>query len=110
MSVNLRAIDALIAPKIVDVSLLKFNFDASLLFVGLSGLSLAKNMDALQITCDSVYQICKNNAMCTESLKPVIQYCDFHMCNQNACLDALQTFYRFSNEDYTLDVAFCVCK
>lgn len=77
---------------------------------GLSGLSLAKNMDALQITCDSVYQMCKSNAMCSEALKPVIKYCDFHMCNQNACLDALQTFYRLSNEDFTLDVAFCVCK
>ncbi|XP_055322734.1 uncharacterized protein LOC129578351 isoform X1 [Sitodiplosis mosellana] len=75
----------------------------------LSTFSLAKNIDSLQITCDSVYQICKSNAACSEALKPVIQYCDFHICNQNACLDALQAFYRLSNEDFTLDIAFCVC-
>ena len=77
---------------------------------GLSTFSLAKNIDSLQITCDSVYQICKSNAACSEALQPVVQYCDFHICNQNACLDALQSFYRQSNEDFTLDIAFCVCK
>lgn len=87
-----------------------WKFHRSFHILGLSGLSLAKNIEALQITCDSVYQMCKGNAQCSDALKPVIQYCDFHMCNQNACLDALQTFYRISNEDFTLDVAFCVCK
>lgn len=63
-----------------------------------------------QLTCDSVYQTCKDDSVCAGALRPVITSCDFHTCNRNACLDALQQFYRYSNEDFTLDIAFCVCK
>lgn len=63
-----------------------------------------------QSTCHTALDACKENLSCQSSVQPVLMHCDLHRCNRNACMDALQSFYRASHEDLSLDVAFCLCK
>uniref|UniRef100_A0A1B0CRK1 GDNF/GAS1 domain-containing protein n=2 Tax=Lutzomyia longipalpis TaxID=7200 RepID=A0A1B0CRK1_LUTLO len=63
-----------------------------------------------QSTCHIVLEACREDPSCSSSLQPVLQHCENHRCNRNACMDALQTFYRAQHEDLSLDIAFCLCK
>lgn len=63
-----------------------------------------------QSTCHTALDACREDPSCSSSIQPVLMHCDLHRCNRNACMDALQSFYRTSHEDLSLDVAFCLCK
>ncbi|KAJ6639425.1 GDNF family receptor alpha-like, partial [Pseudolycoriella hygida] len=63
-----------------------------------------------QSTCHTALDACREDPSCATSVEPVLMHCDLHRCNRNACMDALQSFYRASHEDLSLDVAFCLCK
>lgn len=63
-----------------------------------------------QSTCHTALDACREDPSCSASIQPVLMHCDLHRCNRNACMDALQAFYRTSHEDLSLDVAFCLCK
>ncbi|XP_055716353.1 uncharacterized protein LOC129810103 isoform X4 [Phlebotomus papatasi] len=63
-----------------------------------------------QSTCHIVLEACREDPSCSSSLQPVLLHCENHRCNRNACMEALQTFYRAQHEDLSLDIAFCLCK
>ncbi|GAB0094871.1 glial cell line-derived neurotrophic family receptor-like, isoform E [Sergentomyia squamirostris] len=63
-----------------------------------------------QSTCHIVLEACREDTSCSSSLQPVLLHCENHRCNRNACMEALQTFYRAQHEDLSLDIAFCLCK
>ncbi|KAG4075847.1 hypothetical protein HA402_003673, partial [Bradysia odoriphaga] len=80
-----------------------------------TGGNMEKHQSRFQIkpkrsTCHTALDACREDPSCATSVEPVLMHCDLHRCNRNACMDALQSFYRASHEDLSLDVAFCLCK
>ncbi|XP_059470953.1 uncharacterized protein LOC132193967 isoform X4 [Neocloeon triangulifer] len=65
---------------------------------------------SFQSTCHLALDMCNNNYNCRSALLPVLQYCDASRCARDACMAALQTFYRAVDLKWSLEVAFCLCK
>ncbi|TMW44786.1 hypothetical protein DOY81_010134, partial [Sarcophaga bullata] len=63
-----------------------------------------------QSTCHTALDTCREDPSCLSSLQPMLQHCEMHRCNRNACMTSLQAFYKGPHEDLNLDVAFCLCK
>uniref|UniRef100_A0A1I8P409 GDNF/GAS1 domain-containing protein n=1 Tax=Stomoxys calcitrans TaxID=35570 RepID=A0A1I8P409_STOCA len=63
-----------------------------------------------QSTCHTALDTCRDDPSCASSLQPMLQHCEMHRCNRNACMTSLQAFYKGPHEDLNLDVAFCLCK
>ena len=47
---------------------------------------------------------------CKRLMDGVLATCDPNQCNQEACKDNLQKFYRNAETKWAMDVAFCLCK
>nr|CAD7196644.1 unnamed protein product [Timema douglasi] len=69
---------------------------------------LPKNF-SYQSTCHLALDICNNNYSCRMSLQPVLHHCDQSQCNREACMEALQNFYRNAELKWSLEIAFCLC-
>ncbi|CAB3367243.1 Hypothetical predicted protein [Cloeon dipterum] len=65
---------------------------------------------SFQSTCHLALDMCNNNYNCRSALLPVLQYCDASRCARDACMAAMQTFYRSVDLKWSLEVAFCLCK
>lgn len=63
-----------------------------------------------QSTCHLALDMCNNNYNCRLALQPVLQYCELSRCTRDACMAALQNFYRSTELKWSLEVAFCLCK
>ncbi|XP_037912486.1 uncharacterized protein LOC119652430 isoform X2 [Hermetia illucens] len=63
-----------------------------------------------QSTCHTALDACREDSSCLASLQPMLIHCELHRCNRNACMSALQSFYKGPHEDLSLDIAFCLCK
>ncbi|XP_046425961.1 uncharacterized protein LOC124182566 isoform X2 [Neodiprion fabricii] len=64
----------------------------------------------LSSTCHQAYTSCSNDPDCKTALQPVLNHCDLGNCARNACMDALQQFYRTASEAHTMEIAFCLCR
>ncbi|XP_046745350.1 uncharacterized protein LOC124410782 isoform X2 [Diprion similis] len=64
----------------------------------------------LSSTCHQAYASCGNDPDCKTALQPVLNHCDLGSCARNACMDALQQFYRTATEAHTMEIAFCLCR
>ncbi|XP_046619695.1 uncharacterized protein LOC124304935 isoform X1 [Neodiprion virginianus] len=64
----------------------------------------------LSSTCHQAYTSCSNDPDCKTALQPVLNNCDLGNCARNACMDALQQFYRTASEAHTMEIAFCLCR
>ncbi|XP_021922539.1 uncharacterized protein LOC110831160 isoform X2 [Zootermopsis nevadensis] len=65
---------------------------------------------SFQSTCHLALELCSGNFSCKLALQPVLRFCDSNRCNREACMDALQNFYRTVDLKWSLEIAFCLCK
>ncbi|XP_035782905.1 uncharacterized protein LOC118461558 isoform X1 [Anopheles albimanus] len=63
-----------------------------------------------QSTCHLALDSCRADQVCSLALKTVLMHCDQHRCHRNACMDSLQSFYKSTADDLSLDIAFCLCR
>ncbi|XP_076064663.1 uncharacterized protein LOC143038872 isoform X3 [Oratosquilla oratoria] len=61
-------------------------------------------------TCQSALKGCEADPACHRLLNPILNNCDNDQCNQKACMDSLQTFYRNVETKWAMEVAFCLCR
>ncbi|GBP00184.1 hypothetical protein EVAR_820_1 [Eumeta japonica] len=65
---------------------------------------------SLQSTCHVALDTCIKDGECVTALTPVLQKCHVTECDREGCMTALRMFYRRSDVEWNVDIAFCLCK
>jgi hypothetical protein len=74
-----------------------------------------------QSTCHRALTHCQSDLQCRKHLDPFLRYCNgggggasggstADTCHRDLCMQALQGFYKDAPLQWSLEVAFCVCK
>ncbi|XP_045028405.1 uncharacterized protein LOC116921353 isoform X4 [Daphnia magna] len=73
-----------------------------------------------QSTCHKALSNCQSDLQCRKHLDPFLRYCNgaassglagsADTCHRDLCMQALQGFYKDAPLQWSLEVAFCVCK
>lgn len=69
-----------------------------------------------QNTCQRALTHCQMDGQCRRHLEPFLRYCSSgnvggtDTCHRDLCMQALQGFYKDAPLQWSLEVAFCVCK
>lgn len=73
-----------------------------------------------QSTCHKALSHCQSDLQCRKHLDPFLRYCNgggstglaggADTCHRDLCMQALQGFYKDAPLQWSLEVAFCVCK
>ncbi|XP_059351654.1 uncharacterized protein LOC130702135 isoform X4 [Daphnia carinata] len=74
-----------------------------------------------QSTCHKALSNCQSDLQCRKHLEPFLRYCNgaasasglaasADTCHRDLCMQALQGFYKDAPLQWSLEVAFCVCK
>ena len=65
----------------------------------------------LTSTCHTALDHCERNTLCNRYLEKVKRLCDPKSCdNQQKCMRSIQDFYRGIPQDFSLEIAFCICR
>lgn len=64
----------------------------------------------LQSTCHQALGACEDASSCNRNLEQVKRLCDPKACDKKKCMRALQDMYHNIPHEFSLDIAFCLCK
>ena len=89
------------------------------------GSGSGRTMSIYQSTCHRALAQCQSDGQCRRHLDPFMRYCNggwtsssstsmasgtTGTCHRDLCMQALQGFYKDAPLQWSLEVAFCVCK
>lgn len=83
--------------------------------------SFGRVVSIYQSTCHRALTQCQSDGQCRKHLEPFLRYCSSNgggggnfgatdTCHRDLCMQALQGFYKDAPLQWSLEVAFCVCK
>lgn len=103
-----------------------FIFFIAIIFVFLAGADeiadggVGRVVSIYQSTCHKALSNCQSDLQCRKHLDPFLRYCNgaassglagsADTCHRDLCMQALQGFYKDAPLQWSLEVAFCVCK
>lgn len=78
--------------------------------------TVGRVVSVYQSTCHKALTHCQTDLQCRKHLEPFLRYCNggqaggTDTCHRDLCMQSLQGFYKDAPLQWSLEVAFCVCK